>query len=118
MNYKSFGCLAFAKFSDHLLHWYIHKYYKTLLVAPPSTTRFCPVIKEALSIVRKATAPAISSSFAIRPKGVLETILFSLSGSDNTLPVEGVRVNQGRSEERRVGKEGVSTCSSGWSPNH
>src|SRR3546814_11114294 len=23
-----------------------------------------------------------------------------------------------RSEERRVGKEGVSTCSSGWSPYH
>src|SRR3546814_7317755 len=25
---------------------------------------------------------------------------------------------QGRSEERRVGKEGVSTCRSGWSPYH
>src|SRR3546814_14140308 len=24
----------------------------------------------------------------------------------------------GRSEERRVGKEGVSTCRSRWSPNH
>src|SRR3546814_20508111 len=24
----------------------------------------------------------------------------------------------GRSEERRVGKEWVSTCESGWSPNH
>src|SRR3546814_21173682 len=26
--------------------------------------------------------------------------------------------NRGRSEERRVGKEGVSTCSSRWSPYH
>src|SRR3546814_12657903 len=25
---------------------------------------------------------------------------------------------EGRSEERRVGKEGVSTCSSRWSPTH
>src|SRR3546814_13512931 len=29
-----------------------------------------------------------------------------------------VREQQARSEERRVGKEGVSTCRSRWSPNH
>src|SRR3546814_17049661 len=27
-------------------------------------------------------------------------------------------LNQGRPEERRVGKEGVSTCRSRWSPDH
>src|SRR3546814_9788825 len=27
-------------------------------------------------------------------------------------------INQGRSEERRVGKECVNTCRSGWSPVH
>src|SRR3546814_19673796 len=31
---------------------------------------------------------------------------------------EVVGVDMGRSEERRVGKEGVSTCRSRWSPYH
>src|SRR3546814_4028995 len=38
-----------------------------------------------------------------------------------TLPHEGVGADHdslGRSEERRVGKEGVSTCRSRWSPYH
>src|SRR3546814_15919039 len=36
-----------------------------------------------------------------------------------TLRTFGVRlVVEVRSEERRVGKEGVSTCRSGWSPYH
>src|SRR3546814_16148990 len=35
-----------------------------------------------------------------------------LAGSDPTVPVEV------RSEERRVGKECVSTCRSRWSPDH
>src|SRR3546814_15213465 len=35
----------------------------------------------------------------------------------STVPV-GLRKNHGRSEERRVGKEGVSTCRSRWSPEH
>src|SRR3546814_6211509 len=32
--------------------------------------------------------------------------------------VEGSRVTENRSEERRVGKECVSTCRSRWSPSH
>src|SRR3546814_17521656 len=31
-------------------------------------------------------------------------------------PALDVAADRGRSEERRVGKEGVSTCRSGWSP--
>src|SRR3546814_11940244 len=33
------------------------------------------------------------------------------------VPPAGMRA-MGRSEERRVGKEGVSTCRSRWSPSH
>src|SRR3546814_21160349 len=37
---------------------------------------------------------------------------------DRECPVCRDRLKPSRSEERRVGKEGVSTCRSGWSPYH
>src|SRR3546814_20587008 len=39
-------------------------------------------------------------------------------GHDFAWPQFGFLVEHDRSEERRVGKECVSTCSSGWSPYH
>src|SRR3546814_14730908 len=44
-------------------------------------------------------------------------VLFRLAGTDQ-VPVNAVRVGCLRSEERRVGKECVSTCRSRWSPVH
>src|SRR3546814_11994058 len=41
------------------------------------------------------------------------TIVLKLDGD-----VQEARANIERSEERRVGKEGVSTCNSRWSPEH
>src|SRR3546814_13543751 len=51
--------------------------------------------------------------------------LFKFPGMDVVIPCPdaspvslSVRERKGRSEERRVGKEGVSTCRSRWSPYH
>src|SRR3546814_15406434 len=41
---------------------------------------------------------------------------FLLAGDRPCRALAGPRVGLGRSEERRVGKEGVSTCRSRWSP--
>src|SRR3546814_15555433 len=38
--------------------------------------------------------------------------------ADNRLQSIDILAGTGRSEERRVGKEGVSTCRSRWSPDH
>src|SRR3546814_15764528 len=49
-------------------------------------------------------------------KGVID-LYFALERDDPELAVEAYRI-WGRSEERRVGKECVSTCRSRWSPYH
>src|SRR3546814_16388384 len=41
-----------------------------------------------------------------------------LEGSDQARPVDLFDLANARSEERRVGKECVSTCRSRWSPYH
>src|SRR3546814_4229506 len=51
-----------------------------------------------------ATNPAVVESFAL-----------AICGAEGPPAYPGVR---GRSEERRVGKECVSTCRSRWSPYH
>src|SRR3546814_15809680 len=43
---------------------------------------------------------------------------FALGGTDGGRPSVQRGFYTGRSEERRVGKECVSTCSSRWSPYH
>src|SRR3546814_17834896 len=46
-------------------------------------------------------------------------LLQVLDPAEESLPYDGrVRFDGLRSEERRVGKEGVSTCRSRWSPYH
>src|SRR3546814_5221154 len=44
-----------------------------------------------------------------------EMVVAKLRSDGNSRKMAGVRV---RSDERRVGKECVSTCRSGWSPYH
>src|SRR3546814_10163565 len=47
-----------------------------------------------------------------------EIIGVKRSSVDNVISIKCFCHNQCRSEERRVGKECVSTCSSRWSPYH
>src|SRR3546814_16442297 len=44
--------------------------------------------------------------------------LFPPIPSELIMPLAGFAAARGRSEERRVGKECVSTCRSRWSPDH
>src|SRR3546814_18771785 len=48
---------------------------------------------------------------------MLETELHRVEPAE-LLCAESLRMSGNRSEERRVGKECVSTCRSGWSPYH
>src|SRR5581483_204375 len=52
------------------------------MVSPPSTEMLCPVMKEASSEARKATACASSSGSPIRPSGVIATVPASLSSGE------------------------------------
>src|SRR3546814_11816199 len=75
-------------------------------IAPPSS-------------LRAATSPSLRGredrdafSF-VQP--AFSTLTTFVVASDRRVPMGGVRM---RSEERRVGKEGVRTCRSRWSPFH
>src|SRR3546814_2355772 len=62
-----------------------------------------------------------NNAAAIRRNGIIRAPLFygdiaSVSAEVNVLT--SLRARGGRSEERRVGKECVSTCRSRWSPDH
>src|SRR3546814_16381555 len=75
-----------------------------------------------------------SYQYIVRPRGVRDTglsfpkgriaerrLIFAdaLAGQDTALAAHlRARIRSGRSEERRVGKECVSTCRSRWSPYH
>src|SRR3546814_15290127 len=50
--------------------------------------------------------------------GMGATVLNGAVIGDDCLIGAGALVTEGRSEERRVGKECVSTCRSRWSPYH
>src|SRR3546814_17023984 len=61
---------------------------------------------------------AIDNGWLDERKAVLESLLcFRRAGADMVLSYFAKRAAQ-RSEERRVGKECVSTCRSRWSPYH
>src|SRR3546814_1257707 len=54
-----------------------------------------------------------------RPRGAAHHQLGSRAGHHDLARVAAVElIEQERSEERRVGKECVSTCTSRWSPDH
>src|SRR3546814_17239426 len=67
-------------------------------------------------------ASAVLSSTNVATIASLSTIVLQgkptepKPGSCN--PILPIKDGEGRSEERRVGKECVSTCRSRWSPNH
>src|SRR3546814_4633081 len=61
-------------------------------------------IAKALTALKGGTPPQLAV--------LLSTDMFTLIDEDAIVPVDG------RSEERRVGKECVSTCRSRWSPYH
>src|SRR3546814_2190658 len=51
-------------------------------------------------------------------RGMLDCAIFSRPQSDPPGAFEPIFAEPARSEERRVGKECVSTCRSRWSPYH
>src|SRR3546814_8160630 len=61
----------------------------------------------ALPICALIRRVGVSAKYIVRPSG-LQEIAFGIA----------IPVIMGRSEERRVGKECVSTCRSRWSPYH
>src|SRR3546814_12209305 len=75
-----------------------------VLFVTPEYNRAMPgVLKNAIDI---ASRPWGTNSFAGKPAGVLG------------ISVGAIGTALARSEERRVGKECVSTCRSRWSPYH
>src|SRR3546814_13126238 len=67
------------------------------------------------SAVRKLTgADAPAARARVRPDGTVARVAPETKG----VPFDAVLVADSRSEERRVGKECVSTCRSRWSPYH
>src|SRR3546814_15865795 len=74
-------------------------------------------IYRALRDLRDRYADLIRERFPDIPRRVSGYSLDELL-PENDFNVERALVGAKRSEERRVGKECVSTCRSGWSPNH
>src|SRR3546814_8648578 len=61
----------------------------------------------------------VCSSDLVESIGPVSSIVKTVSPTENCEPSLAVtRGGPGRSEERRVGKECVSTCRSRWSPYH
>src|SRR3546814_16223615 len=65
-------------------------------------------------LIMKTLATALFVSMGLLSAGAYAA---SPNIEPNNVPFQGV-YGQARSEERRVGKEGVSTCRSRWSPYH
>src|SRR3546814_14988531 len=78
---------------------------------PTSHLNGCSALDDSLTSWMKLSVVNRSSNgeTVVRPVG---TLAKSLKSSDD------VALRFGRSEERRVGKECVSTCRSRWSPTH
>src|SRR3546814_15678724 len=64
-----------------------------------------------LGLIRQHRPPVVECQGLLHRAGplCLAFLMVACASQDSTAP---------RSEERRVGKEGVSTCSSRWSPYH
>src|SRR3546814_11840314 len=61
---------------------------------------------------------AIASGIPVPPVYVMEDESINAFAAGHTPQDAVIGVTRGRSEERRVGKECVSTCRSRWSPYH
>src|SRR3546814_16356770 len=75
--------------------------------------RYLPTVQSALRIVALSHPEAAERVVAL-PLRTVETMHAVLKGETRDENASGTT----RSEERRVGKEGVSTCRSRWSPDH
>src|SRR3546814_20493536 len=60
----------------------------------------------------------LNDGFAVRDYAARTGLDWSQLAAAQTARERGLIAEQGRSEERRVGKECVSTCRSRWSPYH
>src|SRR3546814_6290558 len=78
------------------------------------TLRFLPMKKAAL-IVLLSAATALAGPIACSSGKDKSSATYTLG---TELGINKAAMDTGRSEERRVGKEGVSTCRSRWSPYH
>src|SRR3546814_16243213 len=88
-----------------------------LWVYDPSVRTYKRDEKKAAALLEEAGWTAKGRGIRVNAKGeplVLE--LMTTAGNKNREQVQ--QVLKSRSEERRVGKEGVSTCRLGWSPDH
>src|SRR3546814_18360928 len=61
---------------------------------------------------------AAIARYGLTIEEVADTVAAAMGGREAGLLFEGDRRFEVRSEERRVGKECVSTCRSRWSPYH
>src|SRR3546814_12176754 len=69
------------------------------------------------STVRFQNLDALDRTQAGKAKGE-RSVTYGRIGMDTHSALEDIFCQLERSEARRVGKEGVSTCSSRWSPYH
>src|SRR3546814_12609011 len=65
---------------------------------------------------RTPGAPVAVGSLQLNVTALDGSTIAATAENDGTIAADEMRGN--RSEERRVGKEGVSTCRSRWSPYH
>src|SRR3546814_14060299 len=97
----------------------------------PWTAMHCPHITTArMYVVKEAQTPIFKSSDVApqhHPPSFFRSLRFFQAGYEFRAPPARrrafpakfpLRVRSYRSEERRVGKECVSTCRSRWSPSH
>src|SRR3546814_19941344 len=63
------------------------------------------------------STPSLSEPTMVSSAAVA-AILSALASNPSLIPIERSKPARMRSEERRVGKECVSTCRSRWSPYH
>src|SRR3546814_18235629 len=74
---------------------------------------------EAIERADRAELPAGDWAIALASDGFLRLAdMFAHLGASDLLSLENRAEFETRSEERRVGKECVSTCRSRWSPYH
>src|SRR3546814_1427524 len=77
-----------------------------------------PIYVRAITLARLAPMPAELLWDVGAGSGSIGIEWMRAHPSCRALAIEADEGRQGRSEERRVGKECVSTCRSRWSPDH
>src|SRR3546814_18300091 len=90
---------------------------------PPRSTRtdtLFPYTTLFRSQARREAGPVVVAEIAVLRPGAEQQVVVVQNGpaARANLPCAGVDAAHLRSEERRVGKECVSTCRSRWSPYH